>query len=96
MDENMGSAKAASKTTRDAIRVDLKNIVETAWKIRVGISEIWDRLFGPPPPMVDKKAPQAEPAPPFGLVQIVETGLDEIRHAQNDTYEILADILARL
>ena len=92
----MAEPNKTTKTARDVIQTDLKNIIESAGLNRLGISEIRGRLFGSPPPTVDKKAPQAEPTPPFGLIQAIELGLDEIRHAQNDTYEILADIAARL
>ena len=90
----MNEANNAPKNARDAIKTDLGNIIESAWKNRNGLCEIKDRLFGPPPPDVDKKATARESPP--GLIQAVEIGLGEIRHAQNDISEILSDILARL
>jgi hypothetical protein len=91
----MNEPTRAAKTARDAIKTDLGNIIEAAWKAKAGLCEIWDRLFGPPPPEVNKDKASPIESPP-GLIQAVEVGLGEIRRAHNEAYEILADILGRL
>jgi len=93
----MNQGTDAVTSVRDGIRVDLRNLIETAGKNRSAAKEVAGRLFGPPdPPIEVAKKVSENQAPSFGLFSIVDEGLQDLRKIQNDTEEILARIMGKL